>query len=97
MNSEQLEETLGILKEMNLEYVSDKGPCKIIVKNKYGYCSVHLNSLRKRSYLTIQSSIDKNSYFINRAKEVHVDKYDYSLVNYISHNTKICIICPVHR
>lgn len=34
--------------------------------------------------------------FIKRAKEVHGDKYDYSLVNYINCNTKVIIICPIH-
>ena len=61
MNAEKLEETLAILKEMNLDYVSNEGSCKIIVKNNYGYCSVSLNNLRKRSYPTIQSSLDKSS------------------------------------
>ena len=34
--------------------------------------------------------------FIRRAKEVHGDKYDYSKVNYINSNTKVCIICLEH-
>lgn len=34
--------------------------------------------------------------FIEKAKEVHGDKYDYSKVNYINQNTKVCIICPKH-
>jgi len=34
--------------------------------------------------------------FIKRAREVHGDKYDYSLVNYVNANTKINIICPKH-
>ena len=34
--------------------------------------------------------------FIARAKQVHGNKYDYSLVNYVNANTKINIICPVH-
>ena len=34
--------------------------------------------------------------FIKRAKEIHGDKYDYSKVNYISNNTKVCIVCPKH-
>ena len=34
--------------------------------------------------------------FIERAKKVHGDKYDYSKVNYIDTTTKICIICPEH-
>ena len=34
--------------------------------------------------------------FIKRAKEIHGDKYDYSLVDYTNAKTKIEIICPVH-
>ena len=36
------------------------------------------------------------SEFINRAREVHGDKYDYSKVNYVNSKTKVCIICPEH-
>lgn len=31
--------------------------------------------------------------FIERARKVHGDKYDYSKVNYINAKTKVCIIC----
>ena len=34
--------------------------------------------------------------FIEKAKEVHGDKYDYSKVEYINSKTKVCIICPKH-
>ena len=34
--------------------------------------------------------------FIEKAKKVHFNKYDYSKVNYINSQTKICIICPEH-
>ena len=34
--------------------------------------------------------------FIERAKAVHGDKYDYSKVKYIDAKTKIHIICPKH-
>ena len=34
--------------------------------------------------------------FINRAKKVHGDKYDYSKVEYKNAHTKVCIICPIH-
>ena len=34
--------------------------------------------------------------FIERAREVHGDKYDYSKVEYKSAHTKVCIICPEH-
>ena len=37
-----------------------------------------------------------NSDFIEAAKEVHGDKYDYSKVVYKRRDTKVCIICPEH-
>ena len=35
-------------------------------------------------------------YFIECAKKIHGNKYDYSKVEYINAKTKICIICPEH-
>lgn len=37
-----------------------------------------------------------NKDFINKAKLKHGDKYDYSLVEYITKKTKVTIICPIH-
>ncbi len=34
--------------------------------------------------------------FIQKARTIHGDKYDYSKVNYLGMFTKICIICPTH-
>ena len=34
--------------------------------------------------------------FIQKAKLIHDDKYDYSKVNYINNNIKINIICKIH-
>lgn len=34
--------------------------------------------------------------FIEQAKSIHGDKYDYSLVEYVSNYTKVKIICPKH-
>lgn len=34
--------------------------------------------------------------FIARAREIHGDKYDYSKVEYVNSQTKVCIICPEH-
>ena len=35
-------------------------------------------------------------YFIEKAKELYGDKYDYSKVEYVNNHTKVCIICPEH-
>ena len=34
--------------------------------------------------------------FIRDARLIHGDRYDYSLVDYKSNKTKVCIICPTH-
>ena len=34
--------------------------------------------------------------FIEKAKKVHKNKYDYSKVEYVNNHTKICIVCPEH-
>jgi hypothetical protein len=36
------------------------------------------------------------SEFIQSARKVHGDKYDYSLVDYVNNMTKVKIICPIH-
>ena len=47
-----------------------------------------VSRVRKRT-----STCDK---FIERAKDIHGDKYDYSKVEYVNSGTKVLIICPVH-
>lgn len=56
-----------------------------------GYkCAVCANKKKSSDMtLTVES-------FINKAKKVHGEKYDYSKVNYINNATKIKIICPEH-
>ena len=34
--------------------------------------------------------------FVEKAKKIHDNKYDYSKVEYINNRTKVCIICPEH-
>lgn len=43
-----------------------------------------------------QNSKYNNESYINKAKEIHGDKYDYSSTNYINIKTKIIIICKIH-
>ena len=37
-----------------------------------------------------------NKEFIDKAKNIHLDRYDYTKVNYKNNYTKITIICPIH-
>ena len=34
--------------------------------------------------------------FLEKARKIHGDKYDYSKVEYVDAHTKVCIICPIH-
>ena len=34
--------------------------------------------------------------FIEEARKIHGDKYNYSKVEYVNQLTKVCIICPIH-
>lgn len=34
--------------------------------------------------------------FIERAVKVHGNSYDYSKIEYVNYNTKVCIVCPKH-
>ena len=34
--------------------------------------------------------------FINKAKEVHGDKYDYSKIEYVNMSTPVIIVCKEH-
>jgi len=34
--------------------------------------------------------------FINRATDIHGNRYDYRYTNYINHRSKVKIICPIH-
>jgi len=69
---------------------------KIEVRNKYGVCVVTPDTLLQGTQPNINSAKNPSSYFINRAKEVHGNKYDYSSVVYTNSNSKVIINCPKH-
>lgn len=48
---------------------------------------------KEKASLSLTFSQD---YFLQKSKEMHSDKYDYSLVKYINSNTNVEIICPLH-
>ena len=64
----------------------------LLLKSKYGVISVRPNYLLKVYTPTIRVAINKSEYFINQAREVHGNKYDYSLVVWVSAIRKVKII-----
>lgn len=44
----------------------------------------------------VRKRTDTIDQFIEKARKIHGDKYDYSKVEYVNNRTKVCIICPIH-
>lgn len=48
----------------------------------------------------VDNHITKHSFtfniFIEEAKKVHGNKYNYEWVKYVNNHSKVCIICPEH-
>ena len=59
----------------------------IVLKRGCAKCGNETNGMKRQL---------GTSLFITKAKEIHGDKYDYSKVEYVNNNTKVCIICPKH-
>ena len=57
--------------------------------NKNGCRECWKEQIKLRSGFTI-------SEFLEKAKSLHNDKYDYSKVEYVNSMKKICVICPIH-
>jgi len=85
-----------------VEYVNNSTPVCIICPTHgefYQSPKSHLNgSGCPKCFDERRQHIRKydNKLFIEKAKLVHGDKYDYSKVDYKDSNTKVCIICPEH-
>ena len=62
-------------------------PNKHLIGQRCKMCSI--KEFSKTQTLTTEQ-------FIEKAKKIQGDKYDYSKVNYINSQIKICIICPEH-
>ena len=55
------------------------------------------NGCKKCSYVERGKNKSKTTeQFIEAAKQIHGNKYDYSKVDYKNNHTKVCIICPEH-
>lgn len=85
-----------------VKYVSNKG--KVIIT-----CPIHgefqqraIEHLRSCGCTKCAKDNSKRSrgcgkdIFIEKAKAIHGDKYDYSKVNYVNSYTPVVIVCPIH-
>jgi len=69
------------------------------VEEKYCYKTLYFNTITidKIYYLMYHKFMRlTNEIFIEKAKAIYGDLYDYRLVNYIDYKTKVKIICKIH-
>ena len=85
-----------------VEYVDGTTPVRIICPEHGEFKQkpfVHLLGCgcSKCGYIKVSNKLKfSTEEFIAKAREVHGDKYDYSMVEYVNYTTKVCIICPEH-
>ena len=85
-----------------VEYVNNKTKvCIICPKHGEFFVTPH-NHLKGRNCPLCgaenkrKKRADTTESFVEKAIKVHGDKYDYSKVEYVNQNVKVCIICPEH-
>lgn len=76
------------------EYIDKK--LKILVKDKHGEHLMTPKSLLRFCKPNILSAINKNTYCINKLKDIHSNKYTYNNFNYIGTNNYYNVICNIH-
>jgi hypothetical protein len=81
-----------------VNYKNNRSKVTIICKKHGEFLQNSSNHLRGQSCpkCNIDSKKLTTEKFIEKAKEIHGDKYDYSKVNYKNNKTKVTIICKKH-
>ncbi len=77
------------------EYKNYRSPIKISINEIEHFITPR--SLYEGKETVTKLLINQTEDFIKKAKSIHNNKYDYSLVNYVDSLTKIKIICSVHN
>lgn len=52
--------------------------------------------MKKLEYRKGQQLLTTKKLFVNKAQEIHGNKFNYNKVKYVNSRTKIIIICPIH-
>lgn len=81
-----------------VEYINAHTKLEIICPKHGGFWQEpggHISG-KKCPACALEENRDTKEQFIEKAKKIHGDKYDYSKVEYINSYTPICIICPEH-
>lgn len=79
-----------------VKYVNNITKVCIICPEHGEFLQIPYMHLRGNGCIKCNSNKKTTEQFIQEAKKIHGDKYDYSKTMYINSNTKICITCPKH-
>ena len=79
-----------------VDYINSHTKVKIICSEHGVFEQTPTNHLQGQTCGKCNGLNKTTDDFVNEAKIIHGDKYDYSKVNYINRKTKIKIICPKH-
>jgi len=79
-----------------VEYVNNHTKIKIICPEHGVFEQTPGNHINRKSGCPNCKNTLTTIDFIEKAKKIHGDKYDYSLVKYVDTKTKVKIICPNH-
>ena len=80
----------------NVNYVNSHTLVNITCKIHGGFMQSPTNHLQGKGCPKCANKNVTSGEFIEKARKVHGNKYDYSKVNYVDNSTKVCIICPEH-
>ena len=78
-----------------VNYITNYSKVCIICPKHGEFWQTPYSHLKGRGCTKCGHSLDTEE-FVNKSKDVHANKYDYSKVKYINNSTKVCIICPEH-
>ena len=80
-----------------LEYVNNKTKVCIICPDHGEFWQIPSDHLNGKGCPQCAGNVRYNKdTFVEKAKIIHNDRYDYSKVQYVNAHTKVCIICPEH-
>jgi hypothetical protein len=79
-----------------VNYINNKTKIKIICPEHGEFEQEPRNHLFGKGCIKCGLNFTSKEKFLEKAKEIHGDKYDYSLINYKNISTNINIICPMH-
>lgn len=88
----------GIYNYKYVVYVSNKIKVKIICRNNHEFEQTPYAHVGLKQGCPLCAGLAKSTTkeFVEKARKIHGERYDYSLVIYINARTKVKIICPKH-